>query len=49
MVLDVGEILAGRSIEEVPPAELLSMLIHRGHRARVEEVYVAGTRVVGRD
>ncbi len=45
VVLEVEEILSGRSIESTAPAELLSMLIHRGHRARVEEVYVAGKRL----
>lgn len=45
VVLDVGEILAGRVVTSWRPEELLSMLIHRGHRAPVEEVYVRGRRV----
>ncbi len=45
IVLDVEEILAGRPVMSVEPRELLSMLIHRGHRARVEEVYIRGMRV----
>ncbi len=45
VVLEVEEILAGRGVQEWQPDELLSMLIHRGHRATVREVYIGGHRV----
>ena len=44
-VLEVDEIFNNRPVAQVPPAEVLSMVIHRGHRAAVREVYIAGDRV----
>ncbi|MFQ5655846.1 MAG: guanine deaminase, partial [Planctomycetota bacterium] len=44
-VLDLSDILRGRPVEDWDEGELLSILIHRGHRAVVDRVYVAGRQV----
>lgn len=45
VVLDPSEILRGGSLHEADEQQLLSMLIHQGYRAEVEQVFVAGERV----
>ena len=49
VVLDMAEALPGRStieaLEQSSSEELLSRLIHRGHRAQVREVFVQGEMV----
>jgi len=47
IVVDPGDLLAGRDPAEVEPEELLGRLIHGSDRFRVEEVYVRGACVLG--
>ncbi len=45
LVLDSRDLLRGSTVHEWDLRELLSILIHRGHRARIEAVYIQGQRV----
>lgn len=42
LVLDSQDLLRGRSVDEWDLRELLSILIHRGHRAQIDRVFVQG-------
>jgi guanine deaminase len=48
VVIDPREILHGRTMADLQAREFLSILIHRGSEATVEEVYIQGRRVWSR-
>ena len=47
VVLDPRDILRGRPVADWQLDELLSILIHRGHQARIDRVVVQGRVVSG--